>query len=57
MAATALLEEDPIPTREAVVHGMEGNLCRCTGYAQIIDAVLAAAGSAPRAAGEGEPAA
>ena len=57
MAATALLEEDPIPTREAVVHGMEGNLCRCTGYAHIIDAVLAAAGSAPRAAGEDEPAA
>ena len=43
MAATALLEEDPAPTREAVIHGLEGNLCRCTGYAQIIDAVLAAA--------------
>jgi aerobic-type carbon monoxide dehydrogenase small subunit (CoxS/CutS family) len=43
MAATALLEEDPLPTREAVVHGLEGNLCRCTGYASIIDAVLAAA--------------
>lgn len=45
MAATALLEEDPDPTREAVIHGLEGNLCRCTGYAQIIDAVLAAAAS------------
>jgi aerobic-type carbon monoxide dehydrogenase small subunit (CoxS/CutS family) len=43
MAATALLEDDPDPTREAVIHGLEGNLCRCTGYAQIIDAVLAAA--------------
>ena len=43
MAATALLEEDPAPSREAVVHGMEGNLCRCTGYAHIIDAILAAA--------------
>jgi carbon-monoxide dehydrogenase small subunit len=43
MAATALLEEDPDPTREAVIHGLEGNLCRCTGYAQIVDAVLAAA--------------
>ena len=41
MAATALLEEDPDPTREAVIHGLEGNLC----YAQIIDAVLAAAAS------------
>ena len=52
MAATALLEEDPRPTREAVVHGLEGNLCRCTGYASIIDAVLAAAGTA----GESGPA-
>ena len=43
MAATALLEEDPRPTRQAVIEGLEGNLCRCTGYAQIIDAVLAAA--------------
>jgi carbon-monoxide dehydrogenase small subunit len=46
MAATALLEEDPDPTREAVIHGLEGNLCRCTGYAQIIDAVLAAGAAA-----------
>ena len=46
MAATALLEEDPNPTREAVIHGLEGNLCRCTGYAQIIDAVMAAAAAA-----------
>ncbi len=46
MAATALLEEDPPPTREAVIHGLEGNLCRCTAYAQIIEAVLAAAGRA-----------
>lgn len=46
MAATALLEEDPDPSREAVIHALEGNLCRCTGYAQIIDAVLAAADSA-----------
>jgi aerobic-type carbon monoxide dehydrogenase small subunit (CoxS/CutS family) len=45
MAATALLAEDPSPSREAVIHGMEGNLCRCTGYAHIIDAVVAAAGT------------
>jgi carbon-monoxide dehydrogenase small subunit len=43
MAATALLEETPRPTREEVVHGLEGNLCRCTGYEPIITAVLAAA--------------
>jgi aerobic carbon-monoxide dehydrogenase small subunit len=43
LAATALLEENPTPTRDEVIHALEGNLCRCTGYAQIVDAVLAAA--------------
>jgi aerobic carbon-monoxide dehydrogenase small subunit len=43
MTATALLEENPAPTREEVTAGLEGNLCRCTGYAPIVDAVLAAA--------------
>jgi aerobic-type carbon monoxide dehydrogenase small subunit (CoxS/CutS family) len=52
MAATSLLEDDPAPSRETVVHGMEGNLCRCTGYAHIIDAILAAA----EARRDGEPA-
>ncbi len=47
MTATALLEDDPRPTREAVIHGLEGNLCRCTGYVSIVDAVLAAAGVEP----------
>ena len=42
MAATALLEEYPHPSRDEVVHGLEGNLCRCTGYAPIVEAVLAA---------------
>ena len=51
MAATALLEENPNPTRDAVINGLEGNLCRCTGYAQIVDAVLAAAAPAAAAAG------
>jgi len=45
MAATALLEENPRPTREEVVHALDGNLCRCTGYAPIVAAVLAAAES------------
>lgn len=43
MAATALLEEHPAPTREEVTAGLEGNLCRCTGYAPIVEAVLAVA--------------
>jgi aerobic carbon-monoxide dehydrogenase small subunit len=53
MAATSLLEDEPAPSREAVVHGMEGNLCRCTGYAHIIDAILAAADA--KRDGEPEP--
>jgi aerobic carbon-monoxide dehydrogenase small subunit len=43
MAATALLEDNPSPTREEVTAGLEGNLCRCTGYTPIVDAVLATA--------------
>jgi aerobic-type carbon monoxide dehydrogenase small subunit (CoxS/CutS family) len=43
MAATALLEENASPTRDEVIDALEGNLCRCTGYAHIVDAVLAAA--------------
>ncbi len=43
VAATALLGEHPHPTREEVVRGLSGNLCRCTGYAKINEAVLAAA--------------
>ena len=49
MTATALLEENPAPTREEVVIGLEGNLCRCTGYAPIVDAVLAAAAATAEA--------
>lgn len=45
MAATALLDDDPSPSRAAVVDALDGNLCRCTGYATIVDAVLEAAGS------------
>ncbi len=43
MAAAALLEDNPDPTEEDVRHGLEGNLCRCTGYHNIVKAVLDAA--------------
>ena len=43
MAATSLLEENPHPTEQDVRIGLEGNLCRCTGYHNIVQAVLAAA--------------
>ncbi|HUZ24877.1 MAG TPA: (2Fe-2S)-binding protein [Streptosporangiaceae bacterium] len=44
MAATALLAENPHPTETQVREGLEGNFCRCTGYHNIVRAVLAAAG-------------
>jgi carbon-monoxide dehydrogenase small subunit len=45
MAAADLLERNPDPTEEEVRHGLEGNLCRCTGYHNIVRAVLDAARS------------
>jgi len=46
LAAVSLLAENPHPTEEEVRLGLEGNLCRCTGYHNIVKAVLAAASSA-----------
>ncbi|HEU0235661.1 MAG TPA: (2Fe-2S)-binding protein [Candidatus Limnocylindrales bacterium] len=43
MAATALLAENPEPTRDEVVAAIDGNLCRCTGYVPIVEAILRAA--------------
>ena len=43
MAAKALLTEHPRPDGTAVRHWMEGNICRCTGYGTIVEAVLEAA--------------
>jgi carbon-monoxide dehydrogenase small subunit len=42
-AAKALLARNPSPTREEVIDGIAGNICRCTGYEPIIAAILAAA--------------
>ena len=43
MAAVSLLRENPKPTEDEVREGLEGNLCRCTGYHNIVRAVLSAA--------------
>jgi aerobic carbon-monoxide dehydrogenase small subunit len=47
MAAADLLERNPNPSEQDVRHGLEGNLCRCTGYHNIVKAVMAAAKAAP----------
>ena len=49
MTACQLLSDHPDPSREEIRHGLEGNLCRCTGYMHIVNAVRAAARkAAPR---------
>ncbi len=51
MSAKALLDEIPAPTEEEVRTALAGNLCRCTGYQKIVDAVLAAARVVARGVG------
>ena len=46
MTSKQLLERHPQPTEEEIRHGLEGNLCRCTGYQHIVNAVKAAAAKA-----------
>ena len=48
MTVAALLKDRPNPTDAEIVHGLEGNLCRCTGYLNIVKAVRAAAGKLQR---------
>jgi carbon-monoxide dehydrogenase small subunit len=44
MSATALLRSNPHPSEEEIRKGIQGNLCRCTGYVNIVEAIKAAAG-------------
>jgi carbon-monoxide dehydrogenase small subunit len=54
VAATALLARMPRPTAAQVRAGMTGNLCRCSNYNAIVEAVMAASGAPPQAtAGNG----
>ena len=46
MAASGLLKDNPTPTEDDIRVGLEGNLCRCTGYENIIRSIMDAAGAA-----------
>ena len=46
MTASALLERNPHPTEDEVRYALQGNICRCTGYVNIVEAVVAAGGGA-----------
>ena len=51
LAAAQLLQDTPQPTRDDIAHALKGNLCRCTGYSHIVDAIQHAsrhAAAAPR---------
>ena len=48
LVATALLRRNPSPSREQVIESIEGVLCRCTGYRQMIDAIMDASKTTPR---------
>jgi carbon-monoxide dehydrogenase small subunit len=48
VSAEAFLRDTPAPTREAAEEAMAGNLCRCAGYEQILDAIMAVAGETGR---------
>jgi carbon-monoxide dehydrogenase small subunit len=51
IAAKALLDRNPHPSEHEIREAIEGNLCRCTGYGHIIDAIMVAAGKLPAVKG------
>jgi carbon-monoxide dehydrogenase small subunit len=55
MAAADLLQRNPSPSEEEIRHGLEGNLCRCTGYQNIVIAVQDAAGKMAGGAAQPQP--
>jgi aerobic carbon-monoxide dehydrogenase small subunit len=55
MAAADLLARNPSPSEEEIRHGLEGNLCRCTGYQNIVLAVQDASGKMAGADGQAQP--
>jgi carbon-monoxide dehydrogenase small subunit len=48
LIATEILKKNPKPSEHDVRHGLEGNICRCTGYENIVRAILAASSSKPK---------
>ncbi|HEX5216870.1 MAG TPA: 2Fe-2S iron-sulfur cluster-binding protein, partial [Vicinamibacterales bacterium] len=54
ITAKALLDREPCPSRDRIREALSGNLCRCTGYGQIIDAVESVAVAAGKGAGAGD---
>jgi carbon-monoxide dehydrogenase small subunit len=44
LSASYLLEQNPHPSDEEIRRGIQGNICRCTGYVNIVEAIKAAAG-------------
>lgn len=53
MAAKALLDRNPNPSRNDVIEAISGNVCRCTGYTPIVEAILDAARAGGRAPASG----
>jgi carbon-monoxide dehydrogenase small subunit len=52
MSGAQILQRNPNPTQDEIRHGLEGNLCRCTGYQHIVEAVQYAAEKAKAASGD-----